>query len=724
MAPTIQILTTADRHRWMAALSRVAQYDFYHTPQYHEIAERNGEGRARLFLLADEEHVIAVPLLIRECNAVAGLQGVSSFDATSAYGYLGPVSSDPMPPPRFVADFQSGLRETLGNLNVVSVFTRLHPLLPQFPLIAGLGIVQPSGETVSIDLTLPEEEQVAGLRLNHVRNIRKLRGMGATCAHDASRNLDDFAGIYYETMRRVGAAPRYFFKRDYFTQLDELRGSFVHLFTCLLEGEVIAAGMFFACDGIVQYHLGATRAGYEALGPMKLVLDTARAWASRNGMKVLHLGGGVGAQEDSLFRFKAGFSERRHRYYTWRWILDQDQYDRLSRTKREWNAEHGVEIVSPEYFPRYRDNVEASGIQSAVEPNGWVVSGEHDREPTGRGWGTAVNAPRFAGIAQRAEPPNVLVTAAGRRTTLVRAFVDAVRPRGGRTYAADVDPLAPALYLADEALRIRRIDDPDYVADLVQICERHGIRLVVPTIDPDLPVLARLRSQFALMGRVIAVSSEEFVDLVYDKHAMWLGFRECGVALAASWVPEDGRADMPDRLYVKPRRGSASADNHIVARQDLDEILPLVPDPIIQEVLDGPEITIDALLDLAGRPVHYVPRRRIRTLGGESIQGVTLEHDPDLEAWITHLLEICGSLGAAGPLCLQAFLTSRGPVLSEVNARFGGGFPLGMAAGANYVEWLLDMIDGIPVPSRLGAYDAGVFMTRYNVEHFTRSPKW
>ena len=103
---------------------------------------------------------------------------------------------------------------------------------------------------------------------------------------------------------------------------------------------------------------------------------------------------------------------------------------------------------------------------------------------------------------------------------------------------------------------------------------------------------------------------------------------------------------------------------------------------------------------------------------------MTLEHDPDLEAWITHLLEICGSLGAAGPLCLQAFLTSRGPVLSEVNARFGGGFPLGMAAGANYVEWLLDMIDGIPVPSRLGAYDAGVFMTRYNVEHFTRSPKW
>ena len=83
----------------------------------------------------------------------------------------------------------------------------------------------------------------------------------------------------------------------------------------------------------------------------------------------------------------------------------------------------------------------------------------------------------------------------------------------------------------------------------------------------------------------------------------------------------------------------------------------MVPDPIVQEVLTGPEITIDALLDLEGRPLHYVPRRRIRTLGGESIQGVTLDHDPALEPWIVRVLERSAEMGAAGPLTLQAFLT-------------------------------------------------------------------
>ena len=81
-------------------------------------------------------------------------------------------------------------------------------------------------------------------------------------------------------------------------------------------------------------------------------------------------------------------------------------------------------------------------------------------------------------------------------------------------------------------------------------------------------------------------------------------------------------------------------------------------------------------------------------------------------------------LGAVGPLTLQAFLTPDGPVLSEINARFGGGFPLGLAAGADYPRWLLAMVAGETLEPRLGAYESGLFMTRYYVEHFTRRPAW
>jgi carbamoyl-phosphate synthase large subunit len=88
------------------------------------------------------------------------------------------------------------------------------------------------------------------------------------------------------------------------------------------------------------------------------------------------------------------------------------------------------------------------------------------------------------------------------------------------------------------------------------------------------------------------------------------------------------------------------------------------------------------------------------------------------------VLHACSAMGGRGPLTIQAFLTQRGPVLSEVNARFGGGFPLAFEAGADYPAWLMDMVAGKSVEPLLGAYEPGVYMTRYNVEHFVRRPHW
>jgi carbamoyl-phosphate synthase large subunit len=320
--------------------------------------------------------------------------------------------------------------------------------------------------------------------------------------------------------------------------------------------------------------------------------------------------------------------------------------------------------------------------------------------------------------------PNVLIVAAGRRTSLVRAFVDQTRPLGGLTLAADTDGLAPALSLADRAIRLPRTDATGYLEHLLNVVEQERIDLLVPTIDTDLPVIAENRAHFTDLGCLPAIPDLAFVRIAMDKFATVSAFGGRGIATPASWLP-DGECDgLPDRLFVKPRRGSASQHAYRTALADLAAILALVPDPIIQEELIGPEITIDALLDFAGRPIQYVPRLRIRTLAGESVQGVTLDHDPALEQWLEHTLELAGVLGAAGPLTLQAFLTERGPVLSEINARFGGGFPLALAAGGNYPALLLDMAAGRDVASRLGQWDAGLYMTRYHVEHFTRAPAW
>jgi carbamoyl-phosphate synthase large subunit len=320
---------------------------------------------------------------------------------------------------------------------------------------------------------------------------------------------------------------------------------------------------------------------------------------------------------------------------------------------------------------------------------------------------------------------NVVVCAAGRRTSLVKAFVEAVHGRGGRVLASDVDPLAPALFLADEALRTPRTDDPAFLAALLALVAEHDVQLLIPTIDTDLRLLAANRAAFAALGCRVAISAESFVTTTMDKHDSGVTFGAGGIRVPRSWLPPIHTTDdLPPRVFVKPRRGSASQDVHAVARSDLDSVLGLVTNPIVQELLTGPEITIDALLDFDGRPIHYVPRRRIRTLAGESVQGVTLEHDSTLQAWIEGVLGLCSRLGAAGPMTLQAFLMPDGPVLTEINPRFAGGFPLALAAGGAYPAWLLDLVDGQTVEPRLGAWEAGLYMTRYHVELFTRHPKW
>lgn len=319
---------------------------------------------------------------------------------------------------------------------------------------------------------------------------------------------------------------------------------------------------------------------------------------------------------------------------------------------------------------------------------------------------------------------NVLVTSAGRRVSLVQAFGRAAHARGGKVLAGDASSLAPALYKADGAFRLPSVNDEGYVPHLLGLVREHEIGLIVPTIDPELAVLAEHQEAFAAAGCTVLASSVSFIELSGDKWLTREAFMVQGIDTPSSWLPssiDEGR--LPPHLFVKPRDGSASRDTYSATPDTLREILPRVPNAIVQEKLLGPEITIDALLDFMGEPLHYVPRKRIRTLAGESIQGVTLAAD-ELRGWLEELLRAAARLGARGPITLQAFLTPRGPVLIEVNPRFGGGFPLAHEAGGHYPEWLLAMVHGERVEPRLGQYQADLYMTRYNVEHFTTEPLW
>ena len=346
----LEVISTSDDDAWAAVLASVAEHDFHHLAGYHRLAEFRGEGTALLFAYRSGGHIVALPLLVRPVDAdhATGLQ-----DATSVYGYAGPISSRGPVPPAVVDGFQAALRDELVRRQVVTVFSRLHPLIQQQHLIARLGETRLGGQTVSIDLTLPAEEQWGGYNKTTRRLIRRAIEAGVVGVHDRDLHyLGEWADLYRETMERVGASSTYYFDGAYFERMAAELGSVLHLFVGLVDGRVAAAGLYTLCDGIVQAHLGGSRPQYAALSPVRVVDDTARCWATEVGARVFHLGGGVGGREDSLFRYKAMLSDRRHQFMTWRWVVDEAAYAALCSPSG--SAVERAASADGQFFPAYR----------------------------------------------------------------------------------------------------------------------------------------------------------------------------------------------------------------------------------------------------------------------------------------------------------------------------------------------------------------------------------
>jgi hypothetical protein len=266
----------------------------------------------------------------------------------------------------------------LQELHVVSVFSRLHPLLTEQPkLLQGIGDHQLGGTTVSINLSDSPAEQRAQYSGSIRNRLNRQARSGITCALDPKqRHLPDFVALYYETMRRVKAEESYFFEPTYFSDLAKSLGPMLKLFVVKMpDGEVISGGLFTLCEGIMQYHLGGTRDTAVKLSPIVLLLETVRRWANENGAHTFHLGGGVGAKTDSLFQFKARFSRQRHQFTTWRWVVVPEAYRELSLQKDRWNSKCALRAISASFFPAYRCPAEPDTAPAALSAPALAMAG-------------------------------------------------------------------------------------------------------------------------------------------------------------------------------------------------------------------------------------------------------------------------------------------------------------------------------------------------------------
>jgi lipid II:glycine glycyltransferase (peptidoglycan interpeptide bridge formation enzyme) len=161
--------------------------------------------------------------------------------------------------------------------------------------------------------------------------------------------------LYALTMQRTNADEAYHFDRSYFDQLRRALESKLHLFVAELQGRVVSAGLFSLFQNTVQFHLSGSDPEYLHYAPSKVLIDQVRIWASSQGAKIFHLGGGVGSKRDSLFMFKAGFSDRYHEFKVWKCIVDDAAYNQAINERKTKN--NAPPLVSSSYFPAYRSPI-------------------------------------------------------------------------------------------------------------------------------------------------------------------------------------------------------------------------------------------------------------------------------------------------------------------------------------------------------------------------------
>jgi carbamoyl-phosphate synthase large subunit len=316
---------------------------------------------------------------------------------------------------------------------------------------------------------------------------------------------------------------------------------------------------------------------------------------------------------------------------------------------------------------------------------------------------------------------NILVSSAGRRGALIRLIQETLQPRRGRVFAVDAAPWSSACRLADDWQLVPRFDDEQFFDAVVSYCRQHDIRLIVPTHDRELPVYAKLKPLFAALDIHVACSGPQTIGIASDK-------RRTDQFLRAHQLPSVPRIDLwraqqldptlPFPLVVKPSQGSSSQGVQIVHDpEELSFYLKRTPEPIVQRKAEGQEFTTNMFVDRRGRCLAAVPHWRVETRGGEVSKCVTVRKEA-LQALAEQLADALPD--AFGPLCFQAFVTHDDQVqVIELNARFGGGYPVAHQAGANFIRLLIDQVEGQESSSI--EWTDGLAMTRWDDAVFWHS---
>ena len=320
---------------------------------------------------------------------------------------------------------------------------------------------------------------------------------------------------------------------------------------------------------------------------------------------------------------------------------------------------------------------------------------------------------------------SVLFTCIGRRVSLLNSFRRSARELkiNAHFFSTDTTKLSPALQLCDKGFLVKPITHANYIKQLLTIAKTNKAKLLVPTVDLDLKLLAKNKPKFATMGCRVLVSTPDVVDICQDKRKTYRFLRKNGfdtpVTMSVQTALSKKKLYWP--CFLKPWDGYASRGNAVVNnRKELLFFAKRIPNTICQEFIEGTEHTCDVYVDFSMKVRCVVPRKRIEVRAGEVSKGQIVKH-PHIMSEAARLVETLGA--GPGVITLQLFLTDDGKVkFIEINPRFGGGVPLSIKAGANFPKWILQELLGKKTNIRLDNFKDNLIMLRYDGEVWLENP--
>lgn len=312
---------------------------------------------------------------------------------------------------------------------------------------------------------------------------------------------------------------------------------------------------------------------------------------------------------------------------------------------------------------------------------------------------------------------NILILSCGTRNKVVQYFKNEMKD-GDKVIATDCSFYAPALYDADKYYIVPRMTEPGYIDVILDICRKENITGVLSLIDPELSLLAKNTKRFAEVGTKVIGSSYELCEMALDKWAMYQWLIGNGFNCAKTYIDfkefeadiNSGKAEFP--VFVKPRFGSASLG--ISKADDMETAKFLFshqPDMIVQEFLNGQEIGADCYIDMiSGELVSIFTKNKLVMRAGETDKAVSFKD----AALFSLISDFVSKSGYNAQIDMDIFKIDDKYYISEVNPRFGGGYPHAYVSGANHMEFICNNLNGKVNKARIGRYKEDVVMAKYN----------